>query len=329
MRELSAEFENHLISTKACSPHTVRAYLGDLRLWAAFLEKRGLAPLKVGRHDVRAFILLLRTTRANVSIARALSTLRTFYDLQVDEGRLTSNPAKSVAGPKRPKKTAPFMTELEVVELLDGSSAPSDAPAPAELAAERDQAILELAYSSGLRVSELAALDLSDLDLRRGQVLVRGGKGGKDRLTPLGRPAAEALRRWLDRRGAWLGRAAGARPAKPPEPGPALFLGRRGGRLCDREIRRIFDRRLAQAGLDGRFSPHSLRHSFATHLLSAGADLRAIQELLGHARLTATERYTHVDLEALRRAYRALPQNGDVRDVPAPPPAGDGQKDES
>jgi integrase/recombinase XerC len=298
------DFETHLTAIKGRSAHTIRAYLGDLRLWVEFLTEKGLEPLSADKRDVRAFIFRIRSSRDNVSVSRTLSSLRAFYDHQTKEGRLEINPARQVRNPKIPKRTAPFLTELDVTELLDGPNPASDTASPEKLddfptseTEDRDQAVLELAYSSGLRVGELTALNLSDLDLTRGRVLVRSGKGGKDRLVPVGRPAVTALRRWIEKR---------SRPADPTA-GSALFLGRRGGRLCDREVRRILKRRLLQAGLDPRFSPHSLRHSFATHLLSSGADLRSIQEMLGHARLTATERYVHVDLEALRRAYRALP----------------------
>jgi site-specific recombinase XerD len=165
--------------------------------------------------------------------------------------------------------------------------------------AKRDQAILELLYSSGLRVGELVSLNLSDLNLGALTVLARLGKGGKDRLVPLGRPAAAALRAWL------LARPTLTTAKTPLE---ALFLGAKGGRLGEREVRRLLDRRLKLTGLDERYHPHSLRHSFATHLLAAGADLVAIQEMLGHKSLGATQRYAHLDIEALRKAYKAHPR---------------------
>jgi integrase/recombinase XerC len=191
----------------------------------------------------------------------------------------------------------------------------------------RDQAVLELAYSSGLRVGELVALDPGDVDLAGARVLVRRGKGGKDRLIPMGPPAAKALALWLERR----------RHLCPlPEGGPKgagagtsgpLFLGRRGGRLHDREVRRILSRRLAGAGLDASLGPHSLRHSFASHLLIAGADLKSIQDMLGHSSLAVTQRYTHLDLDHLRRAYRAHPRakaGPDAGSAPSGLPAGAG-----
>ena len=160
--------------------------------------------------------------------------------------------------------------------------------------ARRDQALFELAYASGLRVGELVGLDIEDINLPGNVVTVRQGKGAKDRLVPFGRPAAEALGGYLALRDLLAG----------PQAGRALFLGRRGRRLSDREVRRALNARLARAGLDQAFSPHSLRHSFATHLLSSGADLKAIGEMLGHSSLATTERYTHLDLDRLRQVHR-------------------------
>ncbi|MDR2422528.1 MAG: tyrosine-type recombinase/integrase [Deltaproteobacteria bacterium] len=167
------------------------------------------------------------------------------------------------------------------------------------IVAARDQAVLELLYSSGLRVGELAALDVGDLKIPQRSVHVREGKGAKDRLVPVGVPALEALKEWLAQRASLL---------DPQRPTSALFVAKRGGRLGVREVRRLLDRRLAQSGLDGGYHPHSLRHSFATHLLAEGADLKAIQEMLGHKSLEATQRYAHLNLTALREAYKAHPR---------------------
>jgi integrase/recombinase XerC len=239
----------------------------------------------------------------------------------VREGRAAWNPAAAVARPKLARRQPRFLTAAEAGDLLEdrrpGQGAPpaaGAAPEPLPRHSARDQAVLELAYSSGLRVGELVSLDVDDLDLSGGWVRVRDGKGGKGRVVPVGLPAARAARAWLAVRGA---------PPAPSggKPSRALFLGARGGRLDPREVRRILGRRLAAAGLDPAYSPHSLRHSFATHLLESGADLRAIQEMLGHASLSTTELYTHLDLSSLRRAYaahpRALPQTGSAR--PSPP----------
>ncbi len=289
-----ARFEKYLEAALGRSPHTVRAYGAEVRDFGRFLAARDLAWGAVGKTEIRAFLFELKGRGLNnVSIGRALSSLRAFYRWLVREGEMDRNPAASVVGPKRPKKTSLFLTERETEVLLDGESEGGETGG--DSVARRDQAVFELIYSTGLRVGELVRLDLADVDLGGLAVLVRRGKGGKDRLVPFGRPAAEALRAWLAVRGRLLDPALG---------GEALFLGQRGRRLNDRQVRRVLSARLNNRGLDGRYSPHSLRHSFATHLLSAGADLKAIQEMLGHSSLATTERYTHLDLDRLRRAYR-------------------------
>ncbi|UQZ89784.1 hypothetical protein C4J81_11420 [Deltaproteobacteria bacterium Smac51] len=285
-----SRFEQYLTGVLARSANTVRAYGAEVRRFGLFLENRNLSFTEVTKADVRAFLFELKGGRGNVSISRTLSSLRSFYRWMIREGDLDFNPAASVASPKLPKRQSLFMTERETVSLLDEEEGRDD------VAARRDQAIFELIYSSGLRVGELVGLDLGDLDLKGLKLMVRLGKGGKDRLAPFGEPAAEALKGWLEVRRHWF---------DPAVSGEALFLGRRGGRLGDREVRRVMDRRLNASGLDERYSPHSLRHSFATHLLSAGADLKAIQEMLGHSSLATTQRYTHLDLDGLRRAYRS------------------------
>lgn len=367
MRSLIVKFLDHLAGERALSPHTVRAYKGDLEMWADFLEDRHLDGLAATRTEVRAFILETRLRRGLVSIARTLSSLRSFYYYLIKKEATDKNPAAVVKSPKRPKIEPLFLTELDAAILLDGRDAPAfdeagrdaqggdslaefnpaaqggdslegfaqtaqggdslaelsqaaastpDAPAQkpipapevprlaADPVAARDQAVLELAYSTGLRVGELVALDVKDVDFSASRVLVRHGKGAKDRLVPMGIPAAEALRAWLEKRGHLAVKGASLKSG----PVKALFLGSRGGRLNDREVRRILDKRLLETGLDSALSPHGLRHSFASHLLAAGADLKSIQEMLGHSSLAATERYTHLDLDKLRQAYRAHPR---------------------
>ncbi len=284
-------FEEYLAGVLARSANTVRAYGAEARRFGLFLEKRGLCFEKAGKAEVRAFIFELRGSRENVSIARALSSLRALYRFLIREGEMDFNPAASVVTPRLPKKRGFFMTERETSVLLDEAEEGAD-----EVVSRRDQALFELTYSAGLRVGELVGLDLGDVDLKALTLLVRRGKGAKDRLAPFGEPAALALREWLAARHEFV---------NPKSPGQALFLGRRGGRLNDREVRRVMDRRLSALGLSAQYSPHSLRHSFATHLLSAGADLKAIQEMLGHSSLATTQRYTHLDLDGLRKAYRA------------------------
>ncbi|MDR1607753.1 MAG: tyrosine-type recombinase/integrase [Deltaproteobacteria bacterium] len=277
------------------SPHTLRAYAGDLGQFALSLGSASF--LTAGQAQIRSFVFSLRGSRANAAIGRALSALNSFYAWLIAEGQLEHNPAQSVQRPKTPKKKPLFLTPREVLELLE--SVQDQEGEPHWL---RDQAALELLYSAGLRVGELVALDISDLDLTQGRVLVRQGKGAKDRLVPVGLPAIEALKKYLAPRALDLKARANKKAISP------LFLGSRGQRLGDREVRRLLDRRLALAGLDNRYHPHSLRHSFATHLLSNGADLRAIQEMLGHQSLEATQLYAHLDLGALKQAYQAHPR---------------------
>jgi integrase/recombinase XerC len=290
MREALNIFFNYLIAVKARSRHTLTAYQNDLERFNKFLEKNSVSYDQADKNLVRSFIFELRSDHDNNSIARSLSALKSFYSFLVKEKILANNPAFSVKAPKTALKQPKFLTPREASELLDNDM-------EGDLAA-RDSCILEVAYSTGLRVSELVSLDLTDLDLKSQQVLVRQGKGAKDRLVPIGIPAIKALELWYDKRKILL----------TPKSGQALFLGRRGSRLADREVRRILIRRLLEAGLDNQRSPHSLRHSFATHLLSNGADLKAIQEMLGHVSLSTTQRYTHIDLAALKKAYQVHPR---------------------
>lgn len=291
MEEIT-RFEAYLKAVLGRSPHTVRAYSREVRRFVAFLTIRGQNPSTAGKNEIRAFMFEIKASLDNVSVGRALAGLRAFYRWRIKEGEANFNPAVSISAPKRPKKQALFLTERETETMLDQTTeSPGDDPVE-----RRNQALFELAYSTGLRVGELVRLDLDDLDWPAGLLTVRRGKGGSDRRVPFGEPAAESLRLYL-----------ATRPhlVIPTASDQALFLGRRGKRLNDRVVRRALTARLAATGLDIRFSPHSLRHSFATHLLSAGADLKAIGEMLGHSSLATTERYTHLDLERLRRVYRA------------------------
>ena len=283
-------FEIYLKEIKGRSPHTLKAYLLAVRNLGLFLEKINLQFTDVSKKHLRDFLFEQKEKLDNVSLARTLSALRSFYRFLISQGEMENNPAASVTSPKVPKRQARFLSERETEILLatDTEGAPRTENAPA-----RNQAILELIYSSGLRVGELVALNVDDLDFKRRRLLVRQGKGAKDRLLPFGQPALAALEAWLAERESF--------PLKKDE--KALFLGIRGKRLQDRQVRRILDEVLAQKGLDGEYSPHSLRHSFATHLLYAGADLKSIQEMLGHSSLATTERYTHLDLERLRAVY--------------------------
>ncbi|MDR2367586.1 MAG: tyrosine recombinase XerC [Deltaproteobacteria bacterium] len=296
---------DHLGAIEGASRNTLKAYAVDLAHWEAHLAESGKDALSAGRQEFKRFMFKLRDTRNNASIARALSAVRGFYRFLRQRGLIGDTSFLAIGGPKIPSAQPRFLTPAEAKALLDaprdpGGGAQDRAGREREAVLARDMALLELAYSSGLRVGELVALDIGDVHFDRARVLVRSGKGGKDRLAPVGRPALAAMNEWL-----------GLRPRLVRGDGGhgAVFLGARGGRLHDREVRRILKARLTEAGLaPDQVGVHGLRHSFATHLLESGADLRAIQEMLGHASLSTTERYTHLDLAALKRAYLAHPR---------------------
>ncbi|HET9599608.1 MAG TPA: tyrosine recombinase XerC [Anaeromyxobacteraceae bacterium] len=299
-------FATHLASERRASPHTSKAYLADLAQYAAYLAEVGVPLVPSSPAAVRGFLARAAGGAGPAALGRKLSALRTFYRFLVREGLAASNPARGVASPRRPKKLPLVLPEDEVAALVEApaSAAPfGAAPAPAAPLDLRDRAFLELLYASGLRVSELTALDLDHLDLAQGLVRVTG-KRRKERIVPVGSAARAALARWLDE-----GRPALA--AGPDGPGArrALFLNYRGGRLSQRSVARRLDRAVLASGLPRHVHPHALRHSFATHLLGNGADLRAIQELLGHASLSTTQRYTHLDWKRLADVYdRAHPR---------------------
>lgn len=291
-------FLAYLEDQRRASPETLRAYQGDLAQFGTFLSEQhpgspAPGPEGIDTVDVRGFVARLsRDGLGKSSIARKLSTVRSLLNHAQREGRIETSPATGVPTPRVPKRLPRDLTVDEVFALLDRIDA-------GDLPSLRDRAILEFLYAAGLRVGELVALDLEDVDVPGGMVRVLG-KGGKERMVPFGSKAARALGSWL--RAARPLREAGADCE-------ALFLNLRGGRLTDRSVRRILDRRLREAAIASHVSPHALRHSFATHLLGAGADLRAIQELLGHASLSTTQRYTHVSADALMQVYdRAHPR---------------------
>jgi integrase/recombinase XerC len=237
---------------------------------------------------LRAYLAWLNEKQyARSTVARRLAALRSWCRFLCRQGTLTTNPAAGLRGPRQEKKLPLFLTQEDLGQLLEAP--PEGAPL-----GRRDRAILETLYSAGLRVSELVGLDVSDLDLDGGTATAKG-KGKRERLALLGPPAVAALNAWLADRAALLGgRAAGQ---------AALFLNKNGTRLSARSVGRLLDKYLAQAGLDARASPHTLRHSFATHLLDAGADVRGVQELLGHKSLGTTQIYTHVSTQRLRDSY--------------------------
>ena len=287
MRAAVARFLRHLDRERNASPATVRAYGYDLEQFQGYLElelRREPRPADVDHVLIRGFLASLHQRELRkVTTARKLAALRTFFRWLCREGVVEANPARLLLAPRRERRIPSVLDETQVAALLD---APGDA-----LAAVRARAILELLYAAGIRCAELVALDTADLDLAGRQVRVLG-KGSKERIVLFGGRAQQALREWLARR-------PGLRPRDD-----ALFLNARGGRLSDRSIRKLVEGRVRAVALQRRCSPHTLRHSFATHLLSRGADLRAIQELLGHASLSTTQRYTHVDTRHLLEVYR-------------------------
>jgi tyrosine recombinase XerC len=282
-------FLGYLDSERGYSPQTLRAYAGDLVQFLGFMAPQGdLDPAGINAVQMRHYMAQLRQSgAARTTIARKLASLRSFYRYLMREGLVSDNPAANLTLPRREKRLPQFLDEAEVERLLQ-------TPDLAEPAGRRDRAILEILYSTGMRIGELAAVSLEDVDLL-GEAVKAKGKGKKERLVPLGRPAIEALRDYLAIRPAL---AIGHSPNRR-----AVFINKGGGRLSDRGLRRIFDKYARLAGLGDRASPHTLRHSFATHLLNRGADLRSVQELLGHASLASTQIYAHVTTERLKNVY--------------------------
>jgi integrase/recombinase XerC len=337
MTSTPAAFLRYLAAEKNASPHTLKSYGNDLRQFESFLAAERLAVHDLTSRHVRAFLVVLHARGLDpASIARKLAAVRSWLHFLVRRGVLERNPARDVVGPRLPRKAVSFLDVDEAKALVESpmrdaasragaprhprpiSGSPGEGRPPARrrrvsaaqrsagrvisetdqlpgfaVRACRDAAILEMLYGTGLRVSELTGLDLGDIDDETGTVRVVG-KGNKERIVPFGSKAAQALAAWLAHRGD------GAGP---------LFRGRRGRRIDPREVYRVVGARARGAGITRTVGPHTLRHTFATHLLDAGADLRAIQELLGHSRLSTTQRYTHVGSDHLLKVYdRAHPR---------------------
>ena len=286
---------------RQAAANTLRAYGRDLADLAGFLAGRrdgAVAVEQADRAALRDWLSDLHERNAPSTIARKLAAVRGLYRFLQREGDRPDDPAATLRTPRQ-MKTVPDV--LSVDEAFALVAAPDD-ETPLGL---RDRAFLEVLYGSGLRVSEVVALDLADVDLAERLVQVRQGKGGKDRVVPLTRAAVAAVRRWLRARGELAARRKGGGP-----PVAALFLNRFGGRLSARGVRTKADLHSLRAGLSRRVHPHVLRHSFATHLLDGGAELRHIQEMLGHASLATTQKYTHVSMEQLVQVYdRAHPRS--------------------
>jgi integrase/recombinase XerC len=284
MNDAIEQFCSYLDTERNVSPHTLSAYRSDLTQFAAFLagQTGQGAPEQVDHLTIRHYLALLHKGHAKSSIGRKLSAIRALFRYLLREGRLAKNPAELVGTPKKEKRV-PFHLDIDQVTTL--VSAP---PGTAGLAL-RDRAVLETLYSCGIRVSELTGMNVGDLDLDGGLARVLG-KGGKQRIVPVGSFAKEALSAYLEERG----NPAGSAP---------LILNARGGRLTRRSVGRIVDAHMLLIATMRKVSPHTLRHTFATHLLEGGADLRAIQELLGHASLSTTQKYTHVSIDRLMEVY--------------------------
>lgn len=278
------EFASSLTSL---APTSIRAYRSDLDHFVEWAGRGGVdSPEQVDRRLLRRYVAHLTTLgRAKKTIARHVASLHRYFDWLRRRGRIEVDPSARLTAPSADGRLPRVLRRDELVSLLDDGPAPTDDPVEAAVA-QRDAAVLEILYGSGLRVSELCGLRRDAVDLGRARVTVLG-KGGKERTVPLSPPAVEALRTWL--------RAGRDVLATTETPGHAVFLNRRARPLSPRDVRRLLDRRAAEPT-----HPHALRHTFATHLLDGGADLRAVQELLGHADLATTQLYTHVSRERLR-----------------------------
>ena len=281
------KFLKYLEIERDVSPHTLRAYERDLK---DFSEYCNTAPGDIEMIDIRGFVSeQMINGKARTTVSRRLATLRSFFSYLYREGHVKINQAKLVPSPKAPKHLPNFLSVDDVFNLVQS-------PEGIGLIPVRDRAILELFYSSGLRVSEVAGLNVDDLNIRDGLVKARG-KGKKERIVPVGHKACDALKSYV------IERTLFKRKKIVADSDAALFLNRNGGRLTDRQIRRLVIKYARAIGFDGQIGPHTLRHTFATHLLIGGADLRVIQELLGHSSLSTTQKYTHLDIGHLIDVY--------------------------
>lgn len=296
MDELIERYVRYLQYERNASPHTLRNYRSDLIQFRDFLAGgKPDARVSVRAIDalrIRAFLAhLLAKEKKKSSIARKLSAVRAFFRFLARERAVIENPASAIATPKLPKSLPRILTEEEMNTFLDRLA---QAAQSGDRALVRDRALLELLYASGLRVSELVGLDLRHVSFGEGMLLVRG-KGRKERMVPFGTKALDALKAYLPVREKIL--------SENRSGNAALFLNARGGRLTSRSVDRLLKQRVRQFGPNIRISPHGLRHAFASHLLTEGADLRAIQEMLGHASLSTTQKYTQVSIKQLIDVY--------------------------
>jgi len=279
--ELIESFLDYLKVERGLSPHTIEAYKTDLNQYARWLRRD---ILMVDSSLIGEYVGELRKGCKPSSITRKLSAIRMFYKFLCSEGKADDNPLEEVISPRAGRKIPHYLTLKEVERLLN-------APCGDGLLVIRDRAVLEVLYGAGIRISELVGLNVSDLNLREGWIRVLG-KGSRERMVPLGRKACQCIRRYLRRRG-----------AKQVEDS-FLFCNRYGGRISRQACWKIVKKYARRAGIDKEISPHTLRHSFATHLLSRDADLRSVQELLGHSNIGTTQIYTHITQERLKRVYK-------------------------
>jgi integrase/recombinase XerC len=294
-------FCSWLQNEKGYSDHTVSGYRHDLLEFTETLKDQS-RPEQIGSSDIRTFVIGLHGRNGPATVARKLSALRSYFRFLLRENRLDQDPSAGIIGPKLARTIPNFLTVDQVFQMLE-------APAPQDTFENRDRAILELLYSTGIRVAELVSADLDDLDLAS-EMLRVVGKGNKQRLVPVGRPALEAIRQYKPQRTKLiLARLERGRKVDDK----ALFLNNRGGRLTTRSVERFVAKYGHRAGLQQPVTPHALRHSYATHLLEMGADLRSVQELLGHASLSTTQKYTHLTIDHITRVYDESHPLGDSR----------------
>lgn len=328
LREHLRAFLAYLELNLNMSPHTVRAYdadIGQYLAWVASacaLRVSQLSPQALDADSVRGWLgSLNRDGQARASVARKLSAVRAFMRHLRREAVVEADPTQAAVAPRLDRTIPVHLSETEMAALLDGIDASTPAGA-------RDRALFELCYASGLRLSELVGIDLDDIDLSARLVRVLG-KGGKERVVPFNQSTVQAIRAWLPGRASLLAAVrlrpapvpaaearAGRRRGRVPEP---LFINQRGGRLTGRSVDRLLRVYVSRVSTRMGVSPHALRHSFATHLLQRGADLRGIQELLGHARLSTTERYTHLNTAELQAVYRQAHPRARLSGAPDPP----------
>lgn len=278
----SERFLNYLAIEKNYSPHTLTNYKIDLDDFTAFLDSQGNKDIKdIDYFILRKFLSVLSEKKLNKrSLSRKISTLKSFFKFLMREGEIKVNPASSLIYPRLDKKLPKFLTENEVKKVLE-------IPTGNDTMSLRDKAILEFLYSTGARVSEMVSLKKGDIDLISGIAKVKG-KGRKERLLPLGEPAILVIKKYLDSRG---------------DKNSSLFINKKSGSLTDRGVRNILNRYIKKAAMSLKVSPHIFRHSFATHLLNRGADLRSVQELLGHSSISTTQVYTHLTIDTLKKVY--------------------------